>query len=201
MGFRYSGDAFAGVATVIADGATALGTLSVAGDLTMGAGAQFFYDDGAAGAPAMARRDGPTSGIYQNGASVQIAVASAAKLGVSSSQITSQVDILCDARFSSRSSTGLVASTTQTQAAATAIPANVNQAVFATVTNANDAGKLPTAVANVFVEVINDGAQVLQLFPASGDNLGAGVDASTTIPAGSRKCFFAKDTTNWEDVS
>lgn len=93
---------------------------------------------------------------------------------------------------------GITASTTQTQAGGVALTAEVNE--VSVCANANDAVTLPSAIAGLPCLVINNGAQTVQVFPASGDNLGAGVDTSTTIVAGSRKLFQAYDTTNWEPV-
>lgn len=92
---------------------------------------------------------------------------------------------------------GLTASTTQTQGQG-ALTADINE--VATVANANDVRTLPAALAGRSCLVINNGANTLQVFPASGDNLGAGLNASTTITAGSRKLFVAFDSTSWEPV-
>lgn len=92
---------------------------------------------------------------------------------------------------------GLTASTTQTQGQG-ALTADINE--VATVANANDVRTLPAALAGRHCLVINNGANTLQVFPASGDDLGAGVNTSTTITSGSRKLFVAYDTTNWEPV-
>ena len=91
--------------------------------------------------------------------------------------------------------TGISASTTQTQVAATALTEVVNDVT--TVSNDNDAAKLDSASANKKQIVYNNGGAILQLFPASGDNLGEGVDASTTIEPGGFGVFVSKDATNW----
>lgn len=91
----------------------------------------------------------------------------------------------------------LTASTTQTQGQG-ALVADVNE--VSTVANANDVRTLPAALAGRHCLVINNGANTLQVFPASGDNLGAGVNTSTNIASGSRSLFIAYDTTNWEPV-
>lgn len=91
--------------------------------------------------------------------------------------------------------TGIIASTTQTQAAATALTKVTNDVT--TVANDNDAVKLLTAVAGVKQTVYNNGANVLQVFPNTSDNLGQGVDASITIEPGQFGVFTAKDATNW----
>lgn len=91
--------------------------------------------------------------------------------------------------------TGITASTTQTQGNGV-LTAEVN--VISTVANANDTVTLPVALAGRKVWIINNGANTLQIFPASGDNLGAGVNTSTTLASGSNTTFLAYDSTNWE---
>jgi len=66
--------------------------------------------------------------------------------------------------------TGLTAGTTQTQAGGLALTATINDVT--TVANTNDAVTLITAVAQVKQTVYNNGANVLQVFPAASDNLG-----------------------------
>ena len=94
--------------------------------------------------------------------------------------------------------TGITASTTQTQAAATALTEVVNDVT--TVANDDDAVKPVTAAANVKQTVYNNGANRLQVFPNTSDNLGEGVDASTTIEPGHFGVFTAKDATDWISV-
>jgi hypothetical protein len=91
----------------------------------------------------------------------------------------------------------ITASTTQTQGQL-ALVADINE--VSTVANANDVVTLPVALSGRFCLVINNGANTLQVFPASGDDLGAGVNTSTTIASGSRKLFISFDATNWEPV-
>lgn len=92
---------------------------------------------------------------------------------------------------------GITASTTQTQGNG-ALTSSVNE--VSTVANANDTVTLPTAAAGAIVRIFNNGANTLKIFPASGDNLGAGVDTSTTLAAGSNVSYVAYDATNWESV-
>ena len=47
------------------------------------------------------------------------------------------------------------------------------------------------------ITLINDGANRLQIFPASGDNLGAGVDTSITQAPGTVVKYIGIDATNW----
>lgn len=62
----------------------------------------------------------------------------------------------------------------------------------------NDVVTLPTAVKGLEVEIANDGANTLQIFPASGDDLGNGVNLSTQLETNESIKFFAFDTTNWD---
>jgi len=92
---------------------------------------------------------------------------------------------------------GITASTTQTQGNG-ALTGEVNE--VATVANANDTVTLPSAVLGYRVVLINNGANTLRIFPASGDNLGAGVDTATTLASGSNVTYQAYDVTNWESI-
>lgn len=89
---------------------------------------------------------------------------------------------------------GLTASTTQTQGQG-ALTAEFNE--VSTVANTNDTVTLPTAVAGLRILVINNGANTLQVFPASGDDLGLGVDTATTLGAAAKRTFEAFDATTW----
>lgn len=92
---------------------------------------------------------------------------------------------------------GQTASTTQTQGQG-AIAANINIFEVSVCANANDTVTLPSSpAAGIILWVINNGAQTLQIFPASGDNLGSGTNASTTLAAGGRMIFVAIDGDNW----
>ena len=91
----------------------------------------------------------------------------------------------------------ITASTTQTQGQQPLVT-EINN--VSTCANANDVVTLPAAVAGAQCVIFNNGAQTLQIFPASGDNLGAGVDASATLNAGSNRRYVAFDSTNWEIV-
>lgn len=92
---------------------------------------------------------------------------------------------------------GQVASTTQAQGQS---PVTADIVEVSTVANNNDVITLPEAMQGRSCIVINNGLNTLQVFPALGDDLGAGVNASTTIVASSRKWFVSYDTVNWEPV-
>lgn len=89
----------------------------------------------------------------------------------------------------------ITASTTQTQGQG-ALTSDINE--VSTVANANDTVTLPAALAGRRCTVINNGANTLKIFPASGDNLGAGVNTATTLLAGDNITYVAYDSTNWE---
>lgn len=90
---------------------------------------------------------------------------------------------------------GITASTTQTQGQQP-LTTNINE--ISVVANVNDVVTMPSAVAGLVVRIVNNGANTLQIFPASDDNLGAGVNTSVTLAAGSNVTYWAYDGTNWE---
>ncbi len=64
--------------------------------------------------------------------------------------------------------------------------------VLATVATTGDSVKLPPVfAANAVVYIKNDGANAADVFPATGDNLGAGLNTAVSIPAGSSISFIA----------
>lgn len=94
--------------------------------------------------------------------------------------------------------TGITASITQTQGQG-ALTGEVNE--ISVCANVNDTVTLPIAkAAGRMCLVINHGAQTLKVFPASGGDLGAGLNTSTTIVAASRKLFVAYSALKWEPV-
>ena len=67
-----------------------------------------------------------------------------------------------------------------------------------TVGTADDAVTLPTAVAGLEVNALNDGANQLEVWPSSGDDCGSGADTACVIPAGSAVTYVAIDATTWK---
>ena len=62
----------------------------------------------------------------------------------------------------------------------------------------DDAVTLPTAVAGLEITVINNGAQRLEIFPASADHIDAGaVNVAVTLAAAANATFVAYDATHW----
>ena len=87
-------------------------------------------------------------------------------------------------RFSTQS--GITASTTQTQGQQP-LTRTINE--ISTCANANDVVTAPALEAGMPLTVINNGAQTLDVFPASGDDLGGGVDTAVSITAGNLAKF------------
>ncbi len=77
-----------------------------------------------------------------------------------------------------------------------ALTADINE--VSVVGTTDDAVTLPGAIAGRAVTIINNGANQLEIFPASGDNLGAGVNTATSLASGVNVTFLAYNTTNWE---
>lgn len=93
---------------------------------------------------------------------------------------------------------GLTASVTQTQGQQ-ALTKDVNE--ISVCANANDVVTMPAATAySRTIKIINNGAQILQIFPATGDNLGAGVNTSVTLAAGANVSYTNYDVTNWKAI-
>lgn len=93
----------------------------------------------------------------------------------------------------------ITAGTTQTQAGGFQLTSFLNE--IAIVANANDTVVLPEAVAGRSVEIINNGANELQIFPAVGDNIGEGVDAAAILEPNEAITFLAYDAVNWFSIA
>ena len=89
---------------------------------------------------------------------------------------------------------GITASVTQTQGQG-ALTKMINQ--VSVVANIDDTVTLMSAVAGAMQLVINDGDNTMQIFPASGDNLGEGLNIPISLQAGGRVRFDAYDATHW----
>ena len=93
---------------------------------------------------------------------------------------------------------GITASVTQTQGQQ-ALTTTINE--VSTVGNANDVVTLPAAVTGMIIYVFNNGANSMNVFPASGDNIdGAGADTAVAQAAGKNAMYVAHDATNWNKV-
>ena len=69
--------------------------------------------------------------------------------------------------------------------------------------NANDAVTLPAAVVNqsYIVTIINNGAQVCDVFPASGDDCGGGADTAVALAAGANITYRNYNATTWVAIT
>lgn len=81
----------------------------------------------------------------------------------------------------SQMTTGLTASAVQSQGQA---PLFSSYNEVTTVNNTNDVVTLPAASIGQLVTVVNNGVNDMQIFPASGENLGEGIDTSVVLSAG-----------------
>jgi len=108
---------------------------------------------------------------------------------------SSLVDLTLSGMFYQSVAAGLTASITQSQGQQ-ALTKIINE--ISTCANAGDVVTLMSAAAGAVQVVINNGAANLQIFPASGDDCGAGVDTAITVPPGAKIRFDAYDATNWK---
>lgn len=93
---------------------------------------------------------------------------------------------------------GITASTTQTQGQQ---PLTKKLNEISVVANANDAATMPAATGDGDeVTIINNGVNTLQLFPETGDDMGAGVDTAVTLAAGSSVKYVDYNATNWKEI-
>jgi len=89
---------------------------------------------------------------------------------------------------------GLTASTVQAQGEGLILTQVVE---YSTVANTLDTVTLPGAVAGRHVEIFNNGANTLQIFPFVGDDLGRGVNVASILNAGESVEYTAFDITTW----
>ena len=64
--------------------------------------------------------------------------------------------------------------------------------IYSTVANAGDAATLPAAFGTgTTIKIKNDGANAMDIFPASGDDLGAGANTAASLAAGASITYIA----------
>lgn len=90
--------------------------------------------------------------------------------------------------------TGITASTTQTQGNGP-LTASINE--ISTVANTGDTVTLPSVTEGFELYIINNGANTLQIFPASGDDLGSGLNTAINLESGAERNFFGIDDSIW----
>lgn len=93
---------------------------------------------------------------------------------------------------------GITASTTQTQGKQI-LTHDINE--IATCATTNDTVTLTSAIPGLQMTVINDGVEILQIFPASGDDLSAGTNLSTTLATGKSAVFVSYSAHKWVKFS
>lgn len=70
-----------------------------------------------------------------------------------------------------------------------------------TVATIGDSVTLPSAKAGLTVTIFNDGANSLDVFPATSNNInGGGVDTAEALAAGSKVTYIAYDSANWKTL-
>jgi hypothetical protein len=168
--FKAHSSAFTTSGAAIADGVKLEANSSASGGLTL-----------------VAAATGADVAVYAGGATASDLVVTFA----------SDADAKFEGHIERSVTAGITASTTQTQGQG-ALTLDVNE--VSTVANPNDTVTLPTAAAGRKITVINNGASTLQIFPASGDDLGAGLNTATTIATTEFAEFTAYDATNWAGV-
>jgi len=177
--------------SLIAGGLEAIRVTEVAGNFVI----QYFgvvtYPTGSAGQASVGFDGDEDTGLFSPG-NDSVALTAGGVEGVRYTEIGSHVI------QRNENHTGLTASVTQTQAGGLALLSSYNE--VATVATTGDALTAPAVVAGNRLLVINNGANSLQLFPAVGDDIGAGVDTAINIAAGELGVFLGRDATNWDTL-
>ena len=135
-----------------------------------------------------------TSGVVQADTAVQ--AATFLTLGVADMTFGNGITANNDGLVSVKAIAGITADVGSSQGDG---PLTVGVNEISVCANAGDAVTLPVAVVNLSHEVtiLNNGANACDVFPASGDNLGAGVDTASSLAAGANITYKSYDATNW----
>ncbi len=96
--------------------------------------------------------------------------------------------IILEQSTHTRTEDDITASTVQTQGQ---VPLTANNSIITTVANENDVVTLKQGEAGVLQRVVNAGANILQIFPALGQDLGNGVNNSITLAPNDHLEFLA----------
>jgi hypothetical protein len=180
----------------VANGGTGASTLTDGGVL-LGSGTNAVTAMGVLADSTMIVGDGSTDPVAESGSTLRTSI------GVGTTDSPQFTNLTLTGFEYLSMTTGITAGTTQSQAGATALTTQTNR-VTASGTDA-DAVKLPTAVANALVTIINDdAAQTIAVWPNTGDTIDGGsanaVD-SNTLAAGNSRTYLAYDATNWVTVT
>jgi hypothetical protein len=93
---------------------------------------------------------------------------------------------------------GITANVGSDQATGEPLYPGVNE--VSTCANIGDSVTMPPASQGLEVRIINNGANACDVFPAVGDNLGAGANTAVSLAAGANIAYHAYDATNWSTL-
>ena len=114
--------------------------------------------------------------------------------GVEALRVTENTGVL----FTEQMNAGLTADVGSAQGG-TPLTSSNNE--IATCANVGDSVTLPAASAGRKCFIINNGANAADVFPAVGDDAGAGVNVAVSLAAGANITYKAYDATNWTGVT
>jgi len=163
-------------------------TEDVTGSWTFSVGPTLF-NAGTVSAPGMGIDGDPDTGAFSPGANIYAITVG----GVEAIRWTGASIPAVDFALES----GIIASTTQTQGQR---PLTASYNEVSIVADVDNVVTLPICAKGRLCLVINKGTNRLQLFPASGVDLGQGTNSSTTIEPGSSLFFVGIDPTNWHEA-
>ena len=149
-----------------------------------------------------AQDTGAASNIWQRGTDIRFRLASSVSADAVLTFATAfEVDGDLNATFFGHAihstTAGITASAGSVQGGSP-LTTDINE--ISTCGTTGDSVTLPTAVAGLKITIINNGANSADVFPASGDNLGAGADTAAALAAGSNITYASYNATNWEVV-
>jgi hypothetical protein len=176
--------------SLIAGGLEALRISEVAGNFVIQWFGPVTYPSGSAGAAAVGFDGDEDTGMFSPGADSVALTAG----GIEAVRYTESGSSIIQRN---ENDTGITASVTQTQGQQPLL-SSYNE--VSTVANPNDVVTAPSVAAGDRLLIINNGVNTLQVFPASGDDIGAGVDTSITIISGGVGMFLGRDATNWDTL-
>lgn len=141
-----------------------------------------------------------SSDVYLDGAPVGAALVTTASRRISYAEKQDPLTVGSDYSPPDAYTGGITADAGSSQGdGALTVAANVTRATFVitTVGTTGDAVTLPTPRAGLEVVVINRGANSADVFPASGDNLGAGANTAAALAAGGVAKYTGIDADTW----
>lgn len=157
------------------------GTVDADFDEITGTGATF--DLSAVSAPSYSFTSDDDTGVTSNAAD-EVQVATGAIAAITWTEASSHV------LAAHETEVGMTAFATGGQGSATQITSSYN--VFSTVATGGDSSKLPATFAvGTKVYIKNDGAAAMDVFPSTGDDLGAGTDTAVSVGIGAGAIFVA----------